>query len=140
MTKSPITWVKTFGFTIALGRPFSFLLLLLSKLLLGDEAALHVIGTVVVPLVTIPLLPVPPMQLSITSATDVDVVVNVVLFDDVVNDDILLLSTFTAAFVAVVVVAVVSIDFRSVFDASSPDGIKIKLFSVSFCYFIHRTI
>lgn len=117
MTKSPITWVNTFGFTIALGRPFSFLLLLLSKLLLGDEAALHVVGTVVVPLVTI--LPVPPMQLSITSATDVDVV-NVELLVDVV-DDAILFSSFTAVVDGVVVVSLVGrLVFNSTFDASSP--------------------
>lgn len=128
MTKSPITWVKTFGFTMALGSPFSFLLLLLSKLLLGDEAALHVVGTVidvVVPFVTVlPLvpMPVPPMQLSLISATDVDVVVNVELLVDVVNDD--MLSSFTAVVDGVVVV-VVSMEFRSFFDASSPDGTKM---------------
>lgn len=130
MTKSPITWVKTFGFTMALGSPFSFLLLLLSKLLLGDEAALHV-----VPFVTMPppltLLPVPPMQLSLASAADVVDVVNVVLVD-VVNDDIF--SSFTAVvdgvLVAVGVVVVLAVaavsefDFKSLCDASSPDGVK----------------
>lgn len=103
-----------------MGRPFSFLLLLLSKLLLGDEAALHVVGTVVVPLLV--TLPVPPMQLSITSATDV-VVVNVELLVDVVDDDIL--SSF-AAVVGGVVVVVSAIDFKSIFDASSPDEIRNK--------------
>lgn len=85
-------------------------MLLLSKLLLGDEAALHVVDTVV-PLVT---MPVPPMQLSITSATDVVVVVNVELLVDVVDDDIL------SGFTAVVDDVVVSTDFDSAFSASSP--------------------
>lgn len=130
MTKSPITWVKTFGFTMALGRPFSFLLLLLSKLLLGDEAALHVV--VVVPfvvtalttLVVLALLPPPPMQLS--SATDVDVV-NVGLLVVLVPDDGIL-SGFTAVVDGVVVVVVgvdvvatvSATDFDSTFEASSP--------------------
>lgn len=111
MTKSPITCVKTFGFTIAFGKPFSFLLLLLSKLLLGDEAALHVVGTVEPFVVTIPA-PVPPLQLS-TSATDV--VVNVELL---VNDDVV-----TAVVVGgVIVVVVISEDFESAFDVSSTNG------------------
>lgn len=123
MTKSPITWVKTFGFTIALGRPFSFLLLLLSKLLLGDEAALHVVGTVLEPFVIIQL-PVPPLELS-TSATDVVVVKVELLLVDVVTDGVL--STFTAVVddVDVVVVIMSVVDFKSALDASSsPDGIR----------------
>lgn len=73
------------------------------------------------------------MQLSLASAADVVDVVNVELLVDVVNDD--RLSSFTAvvdgvlvAVVVVVAVAAVSVfDFKSVCDASSPDGMEIFL-------------
>lgn len=116
MTYSSITCVKTFGFTIALGRPFSFLLLLLSKLLLGDEATLHVVPFVVVTPTT------PPMQLSLTSATDVVVdVVNVELLVDVIDDDKLFTAVVDGVVVVVVVAVVSVLDFKSTFDVSSPD-------------------
>lgn len=81
ITKPPITCVRTLGFIIALGSPFSFLLLLCSKLLLGDDATEQVEVCVTVALITVGTDPFSTLEVVVVLTQDA-----VVIDDDAVID------------------------------------------------------
>lgn len=78
MTNPSITCVRTFGLIIAFGSPFSFLFVLLSILVPGDEAVLHVVGglcvVVVVAVVVVAVLS-PTVEVVVVDAAVTVVVV-----------------------------------------------------------------
>lgn len=80
ITKSPITCVRILGFIIALGSPFSFLLLLCRRLLLGDEATEHVEVGVLVALLNVAMVPFSTVVVVLTQ--------EVVVVDDAALVDI----------------------------------------------------
>lgn len=73
--------MRILGFIIALGSPFSFLLLLCSRLLLGDDATEQVEVCVTVALVTVGMVPFSTLEVVVVLTPDVVVIDDAAVVD-----------------------------------------------------------